>query len=73
MQENGYMQRMGISPAPSIGWNGTAGVAVSPVVKKVVRLDVPADKFPNVCKSILVWRMIKFCFWNDILFIIDYV
>ena len=50
MQENGYLQRMGISPAPSIGWNGTPG-AMGPVVKKVVRLDVPVDKFPNVCSG----------------------
>lgn len=57
MQENGYLQRMGTSPAPSIGWNGTPGVAMNPVVKKVVRLDVPVDKFPNVSKSIFVCRM----------------
>jgi len=53
VQENGYLQRMGISHAPSVNWNGTSGVSMSPVVKKVVRLDVPVDKFPNVCKSIL--------------------
>lgn len=61
MQENGYLQRMGISPAPSVGWNGTPGVAMSPVVKKVVRLDVPVDKFPNVCEFILVYNLIFVC------------
>ncbi|ONK57781.1 uncharacterized protein A4U43_C09F4030 [Asparagus officinalis] len=45
--ENGYLPRMGMSPAPSVGWNGTPGVSMSPVIKKVVRLDVPVDKFPN--------------------------
>ncbi|XP_020246438.1 KH domain-containing protein At1g09660/At1g09670-like [Asparagus officinalis] len=46
-EENGYLPRMGMSPAPSVGWNGTPGVSMSPVIKKVVRLDVPVDKFPN--------------------------
>lgn len=46
-EENGYLQRMGIPPASPVNWNGTAGVGMSPVVKKVVRLDVPVDKFPN--------------------------
>ncbi|ONK77312.1 uncharacterized protein A4U43_C02F5240 [Asparagus officinalis] len=45
--EHGYLQRMGSSPALAVGWNGTPGVAMSPFVKKVVRLDVPVDKFPN--------------------------
>ncbi|ONK82052.1 uncharacterized protein A4U43_C01F35630 [Asparagus officinalis] len=48
VQENGYLPRMGMSPAPSVGWNGTPGVSMSHVIKKVVRLDVPVDKFPNV-------------------------
>ncbi|KAJ0972202.1 hypothetical protein J5N97_020161 [Dioscorea zingiberensis] len=30
-----------------MGWNGAPGVAASPVVKKVIRLNVPTDKFPN--------------------------
>ncbi|XP_019708423.1 KH domain-containing protein At1g09660/At1g09670 isoform X2 [Elaeis guineensis] len=47
VEENGYLQRMGAFHAPAVGWNGAPGVAIGPVVKKVVRLDVPADKFPN--------------------------
>lgn len=46
-QENGYLQRMRALQASSIGWNGAPGVTTSPVVKKVVRLDVPIDKFPS--------------------------
>jgi protein quaking len=34
-----------------MGWNVAPGVAGSPVVKKVVRIDVPVDKYPNVCTA----------------------
>ncbi|XP_078181821.1 RNA-binding KH domain-containing protein isoform X1 [Carex rostrata] len=45
---NGYIPQMVVPPhASPIGWNGAPGGATSPVVKKVVRLDVPADKYPN--------------------------
>ncbi|KAG1363657.1 KH domain-containing protein [Cocos nucifera] len=46
-EDNGYFQRMGPLQASPVGWNGAPGVPTSPVVKKVVRLDVPVDKFPN--------------------------
>jgi len=32
-------------------WNGAPVVVGSPVVKKVVRIDVPIDKYPNVCAT----------------------
>ncbi|WVZ98588.1 hypothetical protein U9M48_044011 [Paspalum notatum var. saurae] len=35
-----------LQPSPT-GWNGVPGVVGSPVVKKVVRIDVPVDKYPN--------------------------
>lgn len=38
--------------ASPIGWNGAPGVATSSAVKKVVRLDVPVDKYPSVCNYI---------------------
>lgn len=46
-EDNGYFQRMGPLQASPVGWNGAPGVATSPIVKKVIRLDVPMDKFPN--------------------------
>ncbi|MQM05493.1 hypothetical protein Taro_038308, partial [Colocasia esculenta] len=46
-EDNGVLQRMGILQASSMGWHGPSGVPASSVVKKVVRLDVPIDKFPN--------------------------
>ncbi|XP_058097665.1 KH domain-containing protein At1g09660/At1g09670 [Magnolia sinica] len=46
-EENEYLQRMSILQASSVGWHGAPGVPSSPVVKKVMRLDVPVDKFPN--------------------------
>lgn len=49
VQDNGYFQRMGPVQASPVGWNGAPSVPTSPTVKKVVRLDVPVDKFPNVC------------------------
>jgi hypothetical protein len=42
-------QHMGVLQASSMGWNGAPAVAGIPVVKKLVRLDVPVDKYPNVC------------------------
>jgi protein quaking len=32
-----------------MGWNGAPRVVGSPIVKKVGRIDVPVDKYPNVC------------------------
>ncbi|KAG6512923.1 hypothetical protein ZIOFF_031062 [Zingiber officinale] len=45
-EENEYLHRVGVLPASSPGWGGTPGLAKS-LVKKVVRLDVPVDKFPH--------------------------
>ena len=33
---------------PSMGWQGLPGIPTAPVVKRVIRLDVPVDKHPNV-------------------------
>lgn len=41
-------QHMGVLQASSMGWNGAPVLAATPVVKKVMRLDVPVDKYPNV-------------------------
>ncbi|CAN6475572.1 unnamed protein product [Victoria cruziana] len=46
-EENGFIQRMNILQASPMGWHGAPGVPTAPVVTKVVRLDVPVDKFPN--------------------------
>lgn len=46
-EENGFLQRMGAFQTPSLGWPGAPGVQSSPILKKVIRLDVPVDKFPN--------------------------
>ncbi|XP_006654416.1 KH domain-containing protein At1g09660/At1g09670-like isoform X2 [Oryza brachyantha] len=40
-------EHMVVPQSPSMGWNGAPGVAGGPVVKKVVRIDVPVDKYPN--------------------------
>lgn len=37
--------------APPVGWPGPQGITTTPLVKKVIRLDVPVDKYPNVIKS----------------------
>jgi hypothetical protein len=39
-------------------WNGAPGVVGSPVVKKVARIDVPIDKYPNVCASNLLLAIV---------------
>ncbi|XP_068647865.1 KH domain-containing protein At1g09660/At1g09670-like isoform X2 [Aristolochia californica] len=46
-EETGYLQRMGSFHSSSMGSHGAPGVSTNPLVKKVVRLDVPVDKFPN--------------------------
>lgn len=61
MQENGYFHRMGAIQTSTAGWNGIPGVSTSPIVKKVIRLDVPVDKYPNVCK---LYRRFQFNIWN---------
>ena len=35
-------------PAASMGWPGVPGIPITPVVKRVIRLDVPVDKYPSV-------------------------
>lgn len=40
-------ERMSMSQAASMGWHGAPTGSITPVVKKVLRLDVPADKFPH--------------------------
>ncbi|RLM54646.1 KH domain-containing protein [Panicum miliaceum] len=40
-------EQMGVLQASSMGWNGAPALVGTPVVKKVVRLDVPVDKYPN--------------------------
>jgi len=40
---------MGVLQASSMDWNGAPALVGTPIVKKVVRLDVPVDKYPNVC------------------------
>nr|CAB3461443.1 unnamed protein product [Digitaria exilis] len=37
----------GVLLSPSMVWNEAPGVVGSPVVKKVVRIDIPVDKYPN--------------------------
>ncbi|KAK8582749.1 hypothetical protein V6N13_069518 [Hibiscus sabdariffa] len=46
-EENGHLQRVASIQDASMGWPGLPGVPTTPVVKRVVRLDVPADKYPN--------------------------
>lgn len=46
-EDNGHLQRVAPIQAASMGWPGLPGVPTTPVVKRVVRLDVPVDKYPN--------------------------
>ncbi|KAJ0011328.1 hypothetical protein Pint_33107 [Pistacia integerrima] len=46
-EENGHLQRMASFQNPPMGWTGVPGIPTTPIVKRVVRLDVPVDKYPN--------------------------
>ncbi|XWS55331.1 hypothetical protein CRYUN_Cryun10bG0165600 [Craigia yunnanensis] len=46
-EENGHLQRVAPIQAASMGWPGLPGVPTTTIVKRVVRLDVPVDKYPN--------------------------
>jgi protein quaking len=48
MQDNGNFQRIGPFQGPPVGWHGTQGIPTTPIVKRVIRLDVPVDKYPTV-------------------------
>ncbi|XP_057430390.1 KH domain-containing protein At1g09660/At1g09670 isoform X2 [Lotus japonicus] len=47
IEDNGNLQRIASFQAPPMGWPGTQGVPTTPVVKRVIRLDVPVEKYPN--------------------------
>lgn len=40
--------------SPSMGWPGVQGIPTTPIVKRVIRLDVPVDKYPHVSKGYMV-------------------
>ncbi|XP_050252189.1 KH domain-containing protein At1g09660/At1g09670-like isoform X2 [Quercus robur] len=45
--ENGHIQRMTPLQTPLMGWPGVQGIPTTPIVKRVIRLDVPVDKYPS--------------------------
>ncbi|KAM7263007.1 hypothetical protein ACFE04_000690 [Oxalis oulophora] len=46
-EDNGHLQRLAPYQAASMGWPGAPGIPSTPIVKRVIRLDVPVDKFPS--------------------------
>ncbi|KAK3037709.1 hypothetical protein RJ639_031080 [Escallonia herrerae] len=46
-EDNGLIQRLSPFQAASLGWHAAQGIPSTPVVKRVIRLDVPVEKFPN--------------------------
>ncbi|MBA0666885.1 hypothetical protein Goklo_003245, partial [Gossypium klotzschianum] len=46
-EENGHLQRVAPVQAASMGWPGLPGAPTRPLVKKVVRLNVPVDQYPS--------------------------
>ncbi|KAK4799748.1 hypothetical protein SAY86_025113 [Trapa natans] len=47
MEENGHTQKISPFHSTSVGWSGGMGVPTPPVIRKIIRLDVPVDKYPN--------------------------
>jgi len=75
MQDNGNIQRMGSFQASPVGWHGPQGIPTTPIVKRVIRLDVPVDKYPNVSPnrvfslriiSVYLLNVIDFFFFTHI-------
>ncbi|XP_022136599.1 KH domain-containing protein At1g09660/At1g09670 [Momordica charantia] len=47
MEGSGHVHGMAPLQAHSMGWPRVQGIPTTPIVKRVVRLDVPVDKYPN--------------------------
>lgn len=48
IQENGHIQKMApFQTPPSMAGQGVPGIPTTPVVKRVIRLDVTVDKYPD--------------------------
>ncbi|CAL5378008.1 unnamed protein product [Camellia sinensis] len=47
LQENELLKRITPSQGSHMGWHRAPGIPTTPIVKRVIRLDVPVDKFPN--------------------------
>ncbi|XP_041015515.1 KH domain-containing protein At1g09660/At1g09670-like isoform X2 [Juglans microcarpa x Juglans regia] len=47
VEENGQVQRMAPVQNSPISWPGLQGVPTTPIVKRVIRFDVPVEKYPN--------------------------
>lgn len=54
LQGSGHVHGMGPLQAHSMGWPRVQGIPTTPIVKRVVRLDVPVDKYPNVSQNIFM-------------------
>ncbi|KAL0697519.1 hypothetical protein Bca4012_053641 [Brassica carinata] len=48
-EDNFHLQRGSPfrAPPPPVGWVGMPGLHAPPIVKRIIRLDVPVDKFPT--------------------------
>ncbi|XP_076959845.1 KH domain-containing protein At1g09660/At1g09670-like [Bidens hawaiensis] len=46
-EDNRLLQRMASFHASARGWPASPGIMTPAVIKKVIRLDVPVEKFPN--------------------------
>jgi hypothetical protein len=46
---------------PHAGWNGPPGTAAGTIVKKTQRIEVPVDKYPNVCSSLNASLLVYIC------------
>lgn len=55
IQENRLIRELAPFQASSLDWHLASGTPTTPVVKRVLRLDVPVDKFPSVRSSNLLF------------------
>ncbi|KAL7205741.1 hypothetical protein ACSBR2_018630 [Camellia fascicularis] len=46
-EENELLKRITPFQGSHMGWHRAPGIPTTPIVKRVIRLDVPVDKFPN--------------------------
>ena len=68
-------KRLGFPQEVAMNWQGTSTFPSSCIVKKILRLEIPVDAYPNVCifyshtfHGVVLWSVIHFFMWHIVQF-----